>query len=77
MLCLWRSYTHALAEIDAGRLWKDTPAPPIAVATWGLPEEASMRGGLASRAVVVACVPNLFRRNAPGRGRESGTVGEP
>lgn len=40
-----KTYTHALVEIDAGRLWKDTPAPPVAVQYWGLKPGANMRGG--------------------------------
>ncbi|KAG2499349.1 hypothetical protein HYH03_002924 [Edaphochlamys debaryana] len=38
-----KTYTHALEEIDAGRLWKDRPAPPIAVQYWGLKKDATMR----------------------------------
>ena len=41
-----KTYTHALQEIDAGRLWPvDGPVKPpaIAVAYWKLPEDASMR----------------------------------
>ena len=41
-----KTYTHALAEIDAGRLWPvDGPVKPpaIAIAYWNLPESASMR----------------------------------
>ncbi|KAG2432620.1 hypothetical protein HXX76_008960 [Chlamydomonas incerta] len=38
-----KTYTHALEEIDAGRLWKDTPAPPVAVQYWGLKQGATMR----------------------------------
>ncbi|PNW78476.1 hypothetical protein CHLRE_09g395950v5 [Chlamydomonas reinhardtii] len=38
-----KTYTHALVEIDAGRLWKDTPAPPVAVQYWGLKPGANMR----------------------------------
>ncbi len=36
------SYTHYLAEIDAGR-HENIPAPEIAKAYWGLPEEATLR----------------------------------
>lgn len=39
-----KTYTRALEEIDAGRLWKDRPAPPIAMQYWGLKEGATMRG---------------------------------
>ncbi|GIL99348.1 hypothetical protein Vretimale_4533 [Volvox reticuliferus] len=38
-----KTYTHALEEIDAGRLWKDMPAPAIAVQYWGLQQDATMR----------------------------------
>eukprot|EP00882_Tetradesmus_deserticola_P010124 GHRQ01010696.1.p1 GENE.GHRQ01010696.1~~GHRQ01010696.1.p1 ORF type:complete len:370 (+),score=184.96 GHRQ01010696.1:251-1360(+) len=38
-----KTYTQALQEIDAGRLWPGKPAPPIACYYWGLPEGASMR----------------------------------
>ncbi|GIL56591.1 hypothetical protein Vafri_11931 [Volvox africanus] len=38
-----KTYTHALAEIDEGRLWKDEPAPQIAVQYWGLSKDATMR----------------------------------
>jgi threonyl-tRNA synthetase len=34
---------YALQEIDAGRLWPNTAAPPIACYYWGLPEGADMR----------------------------------
>ncbi len=42
-----QTYTHALEEIDAGRLWKDRAAPELAVQYWGLQPGASMRGELA------------------------------
>ncbi|PNW85050.1 hypothetical protein CHLRE_03g169550v5 [Chlamydomonas reinhardtii] len=38
-----KTYTHALQEIDAGRLWKGKVAPPIACEYWGLKPGASMR----------------------------------
>ena len=41
-----KTYTHALAEIDAGRLWPvDGPVKPpaIAIAYWNLPTTATMR----------------------------------
>ena len=38
-----KTYSHALRCIDAGRLWVDTPAPPIGVAYWKLREGATMR----------------------------------
>lgn len=38
-----KTYTHALEEIDAGRLWKGKEAPPIALRYWGLPKGSSMR----------------------------------
>eukprot|EP00095_Tigriopus_kingsejongensis_P006827 maker-scaffold82_size396747-snap-gene-2.29 protein:Tk06827 transcript:maker-scaffold82_size396747-snap-gene-2.29-mRNA-1 annotation:"alternative mitochondrial-like" len=39
------TYTHILEEIDEGRLpmWKNLPAPEIAVKYWKLPETAIMR----------------------------------
>jgi hypothetical protein len=43
-----KTYTHALAEIDAGRLWRGKSAPRIAVQYWGLPEGATMRGTAAA-----------------------------
>ena len=36
------SYTHYLAEIDAGRL-EDVAAPAIAITYWDLPQEARLR----------------------------------
>ena len=38
-----KTYTHALAEIDAGRLWPDTPVPPVAREYWRLADDATMR----------------------------------
>lgn len=40
-----KTYTHILEEIDAGRLpmWKNLPAPDIAVTYWQLPEGHTMR----------------------------------
>ncbi|MEW5303378.1 MAG: hypothetical protein WDW36_006078 [Sanguina aurantia] len=38
-----KTYTHALHEIDAGRLWKDRPAPAMAIEYWKLEEDATMR----------------------------------
>lgn len=38
-----RTYTHALEDIDAGKLWAGKPAPPFARAYWRLPEDATMR----------------------------------
>jgi len=40
-----KTYTHILEEIDAGRLpmWKNLPAPDIAVTYWQLPENHTMR----------------------------------
>ncbi|PNH12106.1 Alternative oxidase, mitochondrial [Tetrabaena socialis] len=38
-----KTYTHALADIDAGLLWKDKAAPPIAIQYWGLNKDATMR----------------------------------
>jgi len=38
-----KTYSHALADIDAGKLWKGTPAPEIAVDYWKLAPGASMR----------------------------------
>jgi hypothetical protein len=39
-----RTYTHALADIDAGKLWSHGErAPDIAVAYWQLRPGASMR----------------------------------
>jgi ubiquinol oxidase len=36
------SYTQYLAEIDAGRL-PNPPAPPLAIAYWKLPQDATLR----------------------------------
>eukprot|EP00798_Chlamydomonas_sp_ICE-L_P000087 gene87-3692_t len=38
-----KTYTHLLEEIDAGLLWKDKPAPTIAITYWKLDEDATMR----------------------------------
>ncbi|KAI8463583.1 MAG: mitochondrial alternative oxidase [Monoraphidium minutum] len=38
-----KTYTHALKDIDAGKLWPGTPAPAIAASYWRLPPGASMR----------------------------------
>mmetsp|Transcript_12609 Transcript_12609/g.22325 ORF Transcript_12609/g.22325 Transcript_12609/m.22325 type:complete len:161 (-) Transcript_12609:821-1303(-) len=38
-----RTYTHALRDIDEGKLWVGTPAPSIAQQYWGLKPEATMR----------------------------------
>ena len=41
-----KTYSHAIAEIDAGRLWPPAGGlrpPAIAVAYWALAEDASMR----------------------------------
>lgn len=40
-----RTYTHMIADLDAGHLpnWKTMAAPPIAVKYWRLPKEALMR----------------------------------
>lgn len=38
-----KTYTHALKEIDAGRLWSDRAAPAIGVEYWKLAEKATMR----------------------------------
>ena len=39
------TYTHILEELDSGRLpmWKNLPAPDIAIKYWELPEDAMMR----------------------------------
>jgi hypothetical protein len=38
-----RTYTHALADIDAGKLWKGKAAPEIAKFYWSLAPNATMR----------------------------------
>lgn len=38
-----RTYTHALHDIDSGKLWVKTPAPEIARTYWSLKPEATMR----------------------------------
>eukprot|EP00798_Chlamydomonas_sp_ICE-L_P000086 gene86-3691_t len=38
-----KTYTHLLAEIDAGLLWTDKPAPTIAITYWKLESNATMR----------------------------------
>ncbi len=37
--------THAIADLDAGKLpeWTSKPVPPIAIAYWRLGEKATMR----------------------------------
>ena len=39
------TYTHVLDELDKGNLpiWKNMPAPPLAVDYWRLPSDAMMR----------------------------------
>lgn len=38
-----KTYTHALGEIDAGRLWPDRPAPAMGIEYWKLAEDATMK----------------------------------
>lgn len=38
-----KTYTHALKEIDAGRLWSNRPAPQIGIEYWKLDKNATMR----------------------------------
>ena len=38
-----RTYTHALADIDAGKLWANKAAPDIAKQYWSLAPNATMR----------------------------------
>ena len=40
-----KTYSHIIEEIDAGRLpmWKNLPAPDIAVQYWQLPDNHTMR----------------------------------
>lgn len=38
-----KTYTHAIAEIDAGRLWATTQPPAVALDYWHLPPNATMR----------------------------------
>lgn len=40
-----RTYTHALEEIDSGKLpdWAHTKPPEIGVSYWGLKKDATMR----------------------------------
>lgn len=38
-----KTYTYALKDIDAGKVWKDALAPEIAIEYWKLPKEATMR----------------------------------
>lgn len=37
------TYTRALADIDAGLLWPNTPAPAVAREYWKLADDATMR----------------------------------
>ncbi|GIM04047.1 hypothetical protein Vretimale_8683 [Volvox reticuliferus] len=65
-----KTYTHALAEIDAGRLWKDAPAPQIAVQYWGLPKDATMRDLVLAVRADEAChahVNHTFSKMAPNQ----------
>eukprot|EP00835_Amoeboradix_gromovi_P004127 NODE_304_length_11385_cov_0.300018.p5 type:complete len:165 gc:universal NODE_304_length_11385_cov_0.300018:5632-6126(+) len=38
-----KTYTHALKDIDDGKLWKDVAAPDIAQQYWRLSEKATMK----------------------------------
>lgn len=38
-----KTYTHALKEIDAGRLWPGRAAPQLGIEYWKLAEDATMR----------------------------------
>lgn len=38
-----KTYTHALEDVDAGRVWKDQPAPEVASSYWRLAKGATMR----------------------------------
>lgn len=38
-----KTYTHLLRDIDAGRVWKDTPAPKIGKLYWKLEDGATMK----------------------------------
>ena len=40
-----KTYTHILEELDAGRLpmWRNLPAPDIAITYWQLPQNPTMR----------------------------------
>lgn len=38
-----KTYTHALREIDAGRLWPGRPAPEMGIEYWKLAQNATMR----------------------------------
>lgn len=38
-----KTYTHLLQEIDEGKVWVDTPAPPIAINYWKMAPDANMR----------------------------------
>eukprot|EP00877_Chromochloris_zofingiensis_P012107 jgi/Chrzof1/714/Cz01g26020.t1 len=38
-----KTYTSALKDIDAGKLWPGRPAPAFAINYWKLPEDATMR----------------------------------
>lgn len=49
-----RTYTHALADITAGKVWKGVAAPPIARVYWRLPE--GEQGGGGGGADVLRCV---------------------
>ncbi|GLC36172.1 hypothetical protein PLESTB_001372500 [Pleodorina starrii] len=65
-----QTYTHALAEIDAGRLWVDKPAPPIAMQYWGLPQGATMRDLILAVRADEAChahVNHTFSKIAPNQ----------
>jgi len=52
-----KTYTHAIADLDAGKLpeWSDMPAPDIAVNYWRLGEGATMRDLLLAVRADEAC----------------------
>jgi len=50
-----KTYTHAIKDVDAGRVWAGQPAPPIAQAYWKLAHDATMRDLLLAVRADEAC----------------------
>lgn len=52
-----KTYTHALADLDAGKLplWENMPAPPVAIRYWKLEEDAMFRDVLLAVRADEAC----------------------
>mmetsp|Transcript_23588 Transcript_23588/g.51758 ORF Transcript_23588/g.51758 Transcript_23588/m.51758 type:complete len:347 (-) Transcript_23588:1431-2471(-) len=59
-----KTYTHALADIDAGKLWVKRPAPPIAIKYWNLAPDANMRDLILAVRADEACHSHVNHRLA-------------